>query len=75
MKEIKVQITKYQTEDGKIFDNPIQAEHHEKMNNGTRKICEECHGTQQVPAVDYRSYHACGTCDGKGWVEKMEVWK
>lgn len=75
MKEILVQVKKYQTEDGKIFDSAREAEHHERIIGGVRKTCPHCNGTQQVPDEEFRRFYACPTCDGRGWVEKQEVWK
>lgn len=75
MKVIQVMVEKYQTEDGRIFDSAKQAEHHERIISGARKGCPTCNGTQQVPSEDYRSFYACPHCDGKGYVEKQEVWK
>lgn len=75
MKVIYVQVEKYQTEDGRIFDSAKQAEHHERIISGVRRICPKCNGTQQVPDEEFRRYYACPDCDGRGYVEKQEVWK
>lgn len=75
MKVITVQVEKYQTEDGRIFDSAKQAEHHERIISGMRRICPKCNGTQQVPDEEFRRFYACPDCDGRGYVEKQEVWK
>lgn len=75
MKEIEVTVIKYQTEDGRIFDNPKEAEHYERLKNGTRRLCEECKGTGRMLSNDMRSTVPCTDCNQKGWQEKVEVWK
>lgn len=70
-----VEITQYQTDDGLVFDTLGQAEHHEKMKAGIRKVCPSCDGEREYsPSGDGRDIITCPKCQGKGWVEKKEVW-
>ncbi|AEM91852.1 hypothetical protein HYP05_gp041 [Salmonella phage ST-W77] len=77
MKQITktVQITQYQTDDGRVFDTLGQAEHYEKMKSGIRKVCPSCDGKgRDSPSGDGRDMTTCHYCGGKGWVEKKEIW-
>lgn len=75
MKEIKVEVTKYESDDGVIFDTPEQAVHHERIVQGIRRVCPECKGSGRVMSNDMRSTQPCPDCNKKGWQEKVEVWK
>lgn len=74
---VAVKVTKYQADgaDGRIFDTAEEAIHYEKLKNGERKICTECKGTGKVDLYGDDRFHAiCDKCQGKGWLEKKEVW-
>lgn len=76
MKQIKVSVTKYEANDGKIFDSEEECIHYEKMKSGQRKICDSCKGGKTIdPYGDGKTKWKCPMCDGKGWVEKTVVWK
>ena len=92
MKEIKQEVrkyvTKYQAEDGHIFDTEAQCLDYEARMKGTRRTCPKCNGrgrisegfhevrnelTYQYETVKYS--HKCEVCDGKGYLDKKEVWQ
>lgn len=75
MKEIEVKVIKYQTEDGKIFDNPNEAEYHERILKGTQRIYQYCNSTDSVLSGDDRYMEPCHDCNKKVWQENVEVWK
>ena len=75
MKEVEVKVVKYQSDDGKIFDDKEQALLHDKMLSGKVKTCPACGGSKTVDIYgDGRIYNQCSTCQGKGYVEKKEIW-
>ena len=75
MKEIEVKVIKYQSDDGSIFDTKEKAELQDKKLVGLVKICPSCNGAKIVdPYGDGRTSCQCSTCQGKGYVEKKEVW-
>lgn len=76
MEKIIDEVEKYRANDGKIFNDKEDCIHHEKMLSGERKICPNCEGKGKVdPTNDGREYWTCSTCNGKKWVEKVEVWR
>ena len=77
MKEIIVSVRKYESIDGKVFDTEDECNHYEKLLSGERKICHNCNGRGRTPDEEYRypDYYECGTCNGKGWLEKKEKWE
>lgn len=75
MKIIKVNVEKFQANDGKIFDYEEDCIHHELVLKGFRKSCPLCEGKKKVdPYGDGKSFSYCNNCSGKGWVELKEVW-
>lgn len=79
-----VYIAKY----GKQFESKDQCENHEKILDGTRKVCECCGGKggwQGKYIKPYRhwdgdmgGYHEwikCERCDGKGYLDKKVTWE
>ena len=92
MKEIKQEVrkyvTKYQAEDGRVFNTESQCLDYEARIKGTRRTCPNCNGkgyisdgwhdvlnelTYQTERVEYS--HKCEVCDGKGYLDKKEIWK
>ncbi len=76
------------TADGKEFTVKSQAEDHEKLLNGTRKVCTRCGGKGRVNFRE-ESYRdtwnmiegrhevsdPCHECHGKGYLEKTVRWE
>lgn len=92
MKEITRQKTVdykvYVAKDGQEFTSLEDCQHHEKILDGTRIVCPECHGngrwqTGYVPEHEhwegtmggYCTYETCPKCGGKGWLEKKVTWE
>ena len=85
--EYKVYIAK----DGEEFNTKKECTHHEKILDGTRVVCPECHGNGTVPVKEeWENYHTgaterwtfhktCPECHGKGYLDKKikieEVWE
>lgn len=75
MKPITIQVTKFQANDGRVFDTEDQCTHHEKRVSGHIKTCPNCNGIGEVdPYGDGRTFIPCSKCGGKGYVEKQEIW-
>jgi len=75
IKEKQILVTKYETEDGRLFDTLKAAEHHEKLQTGQRKKCPMCDGSGEVDAYgDGRVFSRCQKCGGKGWLELKGMW-
>ena len=92
MKEVTRQKTVdykvYVAKDGQEFTSLEDCQHHEKILDGTRIVCPECHGdgryrTDYVPEFEhwegtmggYWNYKTCSKCGGKGWLEKKVTWE
>ena len=92
MKEVTRQKTVdykvYVAKDGQEFTSLEDCQHHEKILDGTRIVCPECHGkgrwqTGYVPEHEhwegtlggYWTYETCPKCGGKGWLEKKVTWE
>lgn len=75
MKEVTEVVIKYESDDGVIFDTHEQAEHHERLVSGIRRVCPDCKGSGRVMSNDMRYMEPCSDCNSKGWQEKVEVWK
>lgn len=75
MKPIQVAVTKYQAEDGKVFDSEEDCIHHEKMLSGIRKTCPSCNGLGNDQGYGTGWVQTCGGCKGRGWVEKVVRWE
>lgn len=75
MKEVEVVVIKYESDDGDIWETKEEAIHRDKMRSGERKKCTICNGSGKEPDCENRNYHKCSSCNGKGWLEKVEVWK
>lgn len=86
--EIKKWVTKYKSDDGKIFDSKNECFDYEARMKGNRKTCTNCNGkgyisegwhdvrnelTCQYERVEYT--HTCEVCGGKGYLDKVEIWK
>ena len=92
MKEVTRQKTVdykvYVAKDGQEFTSLEDCQHHEKILDGTRIVCPECHGkgrwqTGYIPEYEhwegtmggYWNYKTCSKCGGKGWLEKKVTWE
>lgn len=75
IKEIEKIVKAYQTEDGKVFDTKHEAEKHQDKMNGKIKDCHRCNGSGKHLNEDYKYHVTCQTCDGKGYLRKVEVWR
>lgn len=73
MKEIIVEVIKYQAIDGNVYDKYEDCHHHEMILSGKRRVCITCFGGGEIP--DEGNYHKvkCHDCNGKGWQEKDET--
>ena len=79
----------YVAKDGKEFKYEEDCINHEKIIDGTRIVCPECHGEGKIAMIEeYNNYHTgvperttiyptCPKCNGKGYLEKKikEVWE
>ena len=81
----------YIAKDGKEFTSEDECVHHEKMLDGTRIECPECHGKGRVNEraeqiydgglYGDHQYHTrwtsdkCPKCNGKGYLEKKVTWE
>ena len=78
----------YVAKDGKEFKYEEDCINHEKILDGTRIVCPECHGegswkTDYVPEYDhwdgkmggYWNYQKCPRCKGKGYLDKKVTWE
>lgn len=75
MKEIEVTVTKYQTEDGRVFGNKESATIHEGLLNGSIKVCPRCDGSGEVDIYgDGRIFNECSQCKGAGRLYKQTIW-
>lgn len=72
----------YKTSDGKEFENKTDAQSHQDVLDGKRKICEKCKGKGKINyrEVEYNydygrskstrtEYDECPDCNGKGYLE------
>lgn len=86
--EVRKWVTKYKSNDGRIFDTKDQCIDYEARMNGTRRTCTNCNGrgcisegfhevrnelTCQFETVEYT--RTCTVCGGKGYLDKKEVWE
>ena len=73
MEEIKIEIIKFKSKDGKIFDTVDEALIQDDIIDGKKKICPKCNGYKTVTCTDeeYRKEweSKCKKCDGKGFLE------
>lgn len=78
----------YVAKDGEEFEYEEDCINHEKILDGTRIVCPECHGkgswkTDYVPEYDhwdgkmggYWNYQKCPKCKGKGYLDKKVTWE
>ncbi len=78
----------YIAKDGKEFNDEEDCINYEKILDGTRIVCPECHGegswrTDYVPEYDhwdgtmggYWNYEKCPRCKGKGYLDKKVTWE
>lgn len=67
---VSVEVTHYQTSDGRVFSKLNLAEDHQRRLDGIRETCTECNGYGKVdPYGDDRVYYSCPECKGMGWVD------
>lgn len=78
----------YIAKDGKEFTSEEECIHHEKILDGTRVECPNCHGKGgwqgkwiepyqhwDGPMGGYYEWHTCSKCNGKGYLEKKVTWE
>jgi len=81
----------YIANDGTEFDNEQECIHHDKIYEGSRKVCETCGGSGYVNHRTQRYFDGgmygdhqwhdretsdeCPTCKGKGYLEKKISWE
>lgn len=78
----------YIAKDGKEFTSESECINHEKILDGTRIVCPECHGEKGYrgkwiepydhwdgPMGGYYEWHTCSRCGGKGYLEKKTTWE
>ena len=78
----------YIASDGQEFTSEDECLGHEKILDGTRKVCPFCNGKGGTygeyiperqhwdgPVGGYRPFTKCDKCDGKGYLDKVIVWK
>jgi hypothetical protein len=76
MEIVKVLVEKYKAKDGMIFSTEEECIFHEKKLDGLIKTCHFCLGTKKVDVYgDGYVFATCNTCDGKGYLERKEVWE
>lgn len=76
----EIQVTKYQSDDGTIWDTAGQAISHDKFNarlkSGETIVCTTCGGAGRIdPTGDDRSYVTCPTCEGRKYLTRTVVYK
>lgn len=82
----QVQYTVYITKDGKEFTSETDTKDHEKVLNGTRKVCKTCNGKGSTNLrLETYTYNfgyekgerwtsdKCSDCGGKGYLEQKWV--
>ena len=90
IKEVEktVHVNKYVAFDGHEFDTYSQCDDYEKRKRGVRITCSLCNGqgyiskgshqvlnelTYQYETVEYTN--SCPKCKGKGYLDRVEMWK
>lgn len=83
----KIPYTVFVAKDGKEFEDENKCLIHEKILDGKAKLCPKCNGNgYTIEEIEYDNYHTgspmyidekcfCKMCQGKGYLEKVEVWK
>ena len=77
----------YIANDGTEFENESQCIDYEKKKNGDRVKCSLCDGTGRISDgwhsvlneltyqyEDVEYSHTCSKCNGKGYLERKEIW-
>ena len=74
MKIIKVLVTKYQAEDGTLFNDEKSAVEYENFIKGIIVKCPRCDSGLIDPYGDGRTFTKCGMCDGtsKVYASKLD---
>lgn len=76
MKQVSINVIKWQADDGSIHATKEGAELHEAFCNGTAKECPNCKGAGSTdPYGDGRTLTPCLTCNGKGYLRRVEEWR
>lgn len=72
----KIVTTKYRANDGSLWDTEEAALNRErKRKSGDIKECRSCEGTGKMsPSGDGRDIITCPVCEGRGYLERKEVW-
>lgn len=77
MKEFKekIEVTRYETTDGRVFGNKEAATIHEGLLDGSIKVCSRCDGVGEIdPYGDCRVFKECPECKGSGYLHKQTIW-
>ena len=91
VKQKVVDYNVYVAKDGTEFESEQACIDHEKILDGTRKVCPQCGGKRYVNErvekyfdggrYGDHQYHSriesdvCPTCNGKGYLEKKVTWE
>ncbi len=75
MERVKIEVERYKASDGNIYKTEEEANHHELILSGVRKVCPDCKGKKKYLDEEGRHFVDCPTCSHKGWVEKKITWR
>lgn len=75
IKEIEIPVIHFQCSDGAVFKDKQVAQIYESKLRGDIKTCQHCEGRGKVPDIGNYKYESCFRCNGKGYLQKKEVWK
>ena len=81
-KTVKEEYSVFIAEDGKVFTSKKECVVYEKIQNGTAKVCPDCHGKKfryvtthdfkwvwPYESIEHTEWKKCPTCKGKGYLE------